>query len=66
MKKRIPLPEGAGQKLSGAELAKLKYESQERDRRIASSGDVSGGEAFLIRPEKARAAKIRWPKASLL
>ena len=63
MKSRIPLPEEAGQKLSGSELAKLKHESQERDRRIAASEDVSGGEMFLIRPEKARAAQIKWPEA---
>lgn len=65
MKSRIPLPQGAGQKLSAAELAALKHKSQERDRRIAASEDVSGGEMFLIRPAKARAARIRWPKASI-
>jgi hypothetical protein len=56
---------GAGPGLSGAELARLKLQSQERDRRIAASEDVSGGEMFLIRPEKARAARIKWPDASL-
>jgi DNA-damage-inducible protein J len=57
--------QGAGPGLSGAELARLKLQSQERDRRIAASEDVSGGEMFLIRPEKARAARIKWPDASL-
>lgn len=66
MKSRIPLPEGVGQKLSDSELVKLKHESQDRDRRIAASEDVSGGQMFLIRPEKARAAQIKWPEASLL
>ena len=63
----IPFPiQGAAPALSGAELARLKQESQERDRRIAASEDVSGGEVFLIRPEKARAARIKWPDASLV
>jgi DNA-damage-inducible protein J len=50
---------------AGAELARLEQASQERDRRIAASDDVSGGEMFLIRPEKARSARIRWPDADL-
>lgn len=63
----IPFPiQGAADDLSGAELAQLKRKSQERDRRIAASEDVSGGEMFLIRPEQARAARIRWPDASLV
>lgn len=66
MKDKAKFLEEAAQALSSAELAELKRKSQERDRRIAASEDVSGGQAFLIRPEKARAAKIRWPKASLL
>lgn len=57
--------QGAAPALSGAELARLKLESQERDRRIAAAEDVSGGEMFLIRPAKARAARIKWPDASL-
>lgn len=65
MKSRIPLPEEAGRKLSDSELAKLKHESQERDRRIAASEDVSGGEMFLIRPEKARRARVKWPDKDL-
>ena len=63
----IPFPiRGAAPGLPGAELARLKRESQERDRWIAASEDVSAGEMFLIRPEKARAARIRWPDASLV
>jgi DNA-damage-inducible protein J len=63
----IPFPiQGAAAELSDAKLAQLKRESQERDRRIAASEDVSGGEMFLIRPEKARAARIRWPDANLV
>ena len=58
--------QGVADELSDAELAQLKRKSQERDRRIAASEDVSGGEMFLIRPEKARAARIRWPDASLI
>lgn len=65
-KNGIPFPiQGAAPGLSRAQLAQLKHESQKRDRRIAASEDVSGGEMFLIRPEKARAARIRWPNASL-
>lgn len=63
----IPFPiQGFVPERSGAELARLKRESQERDRRIAASQDVSGGEMFLIRPEKARAARIKWPDSSLV
>lgn len=51
---------------SMAELQELKRQSQERDRRIASSADVSKGEMLLLRPEQIRGAKVRWPKASLL
>ncbi|MBS0374946.1 MAG: type II toxin-antitoxin system RelB/DinJ family antitoxin [Proteobacteria bacterium] len=51
---------------SAARLAELKRESQARDRRIAASQDVSGGEMFLIRPDDARRAKVRWPRGSLL
>ncbi len=43
-------------------LREMKRAAQERDREIAASEDVSGGEMFLIRPESARHAKIRWPK----
>ncbi len=57
---------GAAPKLSADQLAVLKRESQERDRRIAASDDVARGEMFLIRPEQARGAKVRWPNASLV
>jgi len=43
-------------------LREMKRAAQERDRKIAASENVSGGEMFLIRPERARRAKIRWPK----
>lgn len=56
----------AAPELSESELVRLKRKSQERDRRVAASEDMSGGEMFLIRPEKARAARIKWPDASLL
>ena len=46
-------------------LLEMKRAAQERDRQIAASEDVSQGEMFLIRPESARQAKIRWPKAKL-
>lgn len=61
----LSLTQKVGNELSDAELAQLKRKSQERDRRIAADEDVSGGGMFLIRPEKARAARIRWPNASL-
>jgi DNA-damage-inducible protein J len=63
----IPFPiRGAARELPADQLAALKRESQERDRGIAASEDVSRGEMFLIRPEQARGAKVRWPKASLV
>jgi len=46
-------------------LCEMKRAAQERDREIAASEDVSRGEMLLIRPESARHAKIRWPKAKL-
>ncbi len=46
--------------LNPPDLPELKRQSQERDRRIAASEDVSGGEMFLIRPEKARGARVKW------
>jgi DNA-damage-inducible protein J len=51
---------------SMAELRDLKRQSQERDYRLARSVDVSAGEMLLLRPERLRGAKVRWPKASLL
>lgn len=51
---------------SMAELQALKRQSQERDRRIANSVDVSKGQMLLLRPERLRGAKVRWPKASLV
>lgn len=50
---------------SMAELQVLKRRSQERDHRIADSVDVSEGQMLLLRPERLRGAKVRWPKASL-
>jgi addiction module RelB/DinJ family antitoxin len=44
-------------------LHEMKRAAQDRDREIAASEDVSEGKMFLIRPESARHAKIRWPKA---
>ena len=49
-----------------AELRELKRRSQERDHQIAKSVDVSKGQMLLLRPERMRGARIRWPKASLL
>ena len=51
---------------SMAELRDLKRQSQERDYRLARSVDVSAGEMLLLRPERLRGVKVRWPKASLL
>jgi hypothetical protein len=52
--------------LSIAELQAVKKQSQLRDHLIALSADVSRGEMLLLRPERLRGAKVRWPKASLL
>lgn len=51
---------------SMAELQSLKRQSQERDHRIANAMDVSKGEMLLLRPERLRGAKVRWPKANLV
>lgn len=51
---------------SMAELQALKRESQQRDHRIARSVDVSKGQMLLLRPERLRGARVRWPKASLV
>ena len=51
---------------SMAELQALKRQSQERDHRIARSVDVSKGQMLLLRPERLRGARVRWPKASLV
>jgi len=50
---------------SMAELQILKRQSQARDHRIASSVDVSAGQMLLLRPQRLRGARVRWPKASL-
>jgi hypothetical protein len=47
-------------------LQAMKRRSQERDQLIARSADVSQGEMLLLRPERLRGAKVRWPNASLL
>ena len=49
-----------------AELRELKRRSQERDHQIAKSVDVSKGQMLLLRPERMRGARIRWPKASIV
>jgi DNA-damage-inducible protein J len=51
---------------SMAELQLLKHQSQERDHRIANSIDVSKGQMLLLRPDRLRGAKVRWPDASLV
>jgi addiction module RelB/DinJ family antitoxin len=51
---------------SMAELQVLKRQAQQRDRKIANAADVSKGEMLLLRPERMRGAKVRWPKASLV
>jgi DNA-damage-inducible protein J len=51
---------------SMAELQELKRQSQQRDHRIAESADVSAGQMLLLRPDRLRGAKVRWPKASLV
>ncbi len=63
----IPFPiRGAAPEQAPAQaLREMKRAAQERDREIAASEDVSRGEMFLVRPESARRAKIRWPKAKL-
>jgi DNA-damage-inducible protein J len=57
---------GAERQLSIAELQVLKRKSQKRDHRIANSVDVSKGEMLLLKPERVRGAKVRWPRANLV
>ena len=61
--KGIPFSIRAAAEAPAEALREMKRAAQERDREIAASEDVSRGEMFLIRPESARKAKIRWPKA---
>jgi DNA-damage-inducible protein J len=56
----------AEREASMAELHVLKRQSQERDHRIAASADVSKGQMLLLKPERLRGAKVRWPKANLV
>lgn len=51
---------------SMAELQVMKRQSQARDHLIAESVDVSKGQMLLLRPERLRGARVRWPKASLV
>jgi DNA-damage-inducible protein J len=51
---------------SMADLQVMKRQSQARDHRIAESVDVSKGQMLLLRPERLRGARVRWPKASLV
>jgi len=51
---------------SMADLQVMKRQSQARDHLIAESVDVSKGQMLLLRPERLRGARVRWPKASLV
>lgn len=62
----IPFEIRSARAPSMAELKVLKRKSQKRDQRIARSIDVSKGQMLLLRPERVRGAKVRWPKASLV
>lgn len=66
MKNAVIRARGPARKPSMAELRVLKRQSQARDHRIANSVDVSKGQMLLVRPERLRGAKVRWPKASLV
>lgn len=50
---------------SMAELQILKRQSQERDHRVARSVDVSEGQMLLLRPQRLRGARVRWPEGSI-
>jgi len=56
----------AERELSMQQLQVLKGQSQARDHRIAKSVDVSKGQMLLLKPDRMRGAKVRWPKASLV
>lgn len=57
---------GAEREPSMAQLQEFKRQSQARDHRIANAVDVSKGQMLLLKPERVRGAKVRWPKASLV
>ena len=48
-----------------ARLLAMKRAAQARDHALAAEGKLAAGELFLIRPEQARKAKLKWPAAAL-
>jgi DNA-damage-inducible protein J len=46
-------------------LRAMKRAAQARDHALAKEGKLAGGELFLIHPEQARKAKLKWPAAKL-
>ena len=48
-----------------ADLQRLKREEQERQRSLNGCIDLSDGRRLLLKPERLRGAKVRWPKARL-
>jgi DNA-damage-inducible protein J len=57
----LPFPVRARHVVSGDQLWKMKRASQQRDRKLAVSEDVSAGEMLLISPDRMRNAQIAWP-----
>jgi DNA-damage-inducible protein J len=57
----LPFPVRARHVVSGDQLWKMKRASQQRDRKLAASEDVSAGEMLLISPDRMRDAQIAWP-----
>jgi DNA-damage-inducible protein J len=57
----LPFPVRARHVVSGDQLWKMKRASQQRDRKLAASEDVSAGEMLLISPDRMRNAQIAWP-----
>jgi DNA-damage-inducible protein J len=57
----LPFPVRARHVVPGEQLRKMKRASQQRDRKLAASEDVSAGEMLLISPDRMRDAQIAWP-----
>jgi DNA-damage-inducible protein J len=68
MSNGIPFPirgESQVHMVPAEQLWAMKRASQARDRAIAANQDLSGGDMLLIRPDRARSAKVKWPSVKL-
>lgn len=45
---------------------RMKREAQARDQELLASGEISSEEMWLLKPERLRGARLRWPDVSLI